>query len=266
MDSSSSPQIQKALAHFRKCVGTTPTHLTFAPGRINLIGEYTDFTGGYVLPMAIGPGVYAAAAPRVDGLVRLFSSQTGCDPAVFVVKAPGRYLSGGWTNYVRGVLAGLAEAGLDLPGFDAVIHADLPVGGGLSSSAALEVAVATLGESLTGVVLDPVKKALLCQKAEHQYAGTPCGIMDQFAVTFCRQNNFLLLDCGTLERELVPMGKGGTAILVINTMVRHALNDGAYRERRSDCEEAARLLGVGSLSRTTPAAVEAARGKLILLW
>lgn len=262
MNSKSVPTIQKILAHFRKCVGREASHVTYAPGRVNLIGEYTDFNGGYVLPMALGLGVYAAAAPRTDGVVRLWSSHTGCGQVEFAVRAPGRDSSGGWTNYVRGVLAGLTHAGLDLPGFDAVIHADLPVGGGLSSSAALEVAMATMGECLAGVYLDPVEKALLCQKAEHDYAGTPCGIMDQFAVTFAKRGHFLLIDCGSLKCELVHMRNDSAAIMVINTLVRHALNDGAYRARRADCEEAARHLGVANLSGATPAQVESARGVL----
>ena len=258
----SRPHGQEALAHFRQCVGKEATFLSYAPGRVNLIGEYTDFNGGYVLPMAISQGVYAAASPRTDGRVRLWSARDGCGQVEFPVAEPGRDPGGGWTNYVRGVLAGLNAAGVTLPGFDGLVYADLPAGGGLSSSAALETAVATLGEALAGVVLDPVQKALLCQKAEHEYAGTPCGIMDQFAVTFAKRGHFLLIDCASLERTLVPMPDDHVAILVINTMVRHSLNDGAYRARRADCEEGARLMGASMLREVNVAQVEEARESL----
>ena len=150
----------------------------------------------------------------------------------------------------------MQEEGLTLPGFDAIIDASLPAGGGLSSSAALEVATATLVEALAGVTLDPVRKALICQRAEHDFAGTPCGIMDQFAVIFCKRGHLLLLDCQSHERRLVPMRAAGAALLVINTMVKHELTDGGYASRRADCHEAARVLGVKELRDATPHLVE----------
>jgi galactokinase len=167
-----------------------------------------------------------------------------------------------WSLYCRGVLAGLQERGLATTGFDALIAGNLPAGGGLSSSAALEVATATLGEALAQEALDPLEKALLCQTAEHTFAGVPCGIMDQFAVIFSREGHLLLLDCRSRTRELVPLAGDEVAILVINSMVRHELTGGEYAARRQQCHEAARLLGVGSLRDVTAEQVLAAEGTL----
>lgn len=255
------PAAEKALAIFREQSGRDATHLVFAPGRVNLIGEHTDYNGGFVLPMAIETGLYVAARPREDSKVTVWSG--GFDEALELDLAePIEKGRPAWGNYVRGVLAGLKNAGFALPGFDAAIHADLPAGGGLSSSAALEGAFATLGESLCGCTLDPVQKALLCQKAEHEFAGTPCGIMDQFAVVFGKVGNFLLIDCRSQERTLVPMCDDSVSVLVINTMVKHQLTDGGYANRRAACFEAAAALGVTHLRDATLDMVTQARGEL----
>lgn len=246
-------------AFFRERVGGEASHLVYAPGRVNLIGEHTDYNGGFVLPMAIGLGIYVAARARTDRRVRMWSAQRPVEPVEFEVSGAMQPGEPAWSNYVRGVIAGLLAAGAEVPGFDAVVHATLPGGGGLSSSAALEVAVATLGELLAGVTLDPERRALLCQKAEHEFAGTPCGIMDQFAVVFGKRGHLLLIDCQSRERTLVPMRGDDVSLLVINTMVKHELNDGGYKSRRDDCHEAARLLGVGELRDATPQRVDGAR-------
>ncbi|MCE9610629.1 MAG: galactokinase [Chthoniobacter sp.] len=247
---------------FHERTGGAASHVVYAPGRVNLIGEHTDYTGGFVLPMAIEPGLYLAARVRADRRVRVWSALRPEEPAEFAVDAPVPPGKPAWSNYVRGVIAGLQAAGASVPGFDAVVHATLPGGGGLSSSAALEVATATLGELLAGITLDPEQKALLCQKAEHEFAGTPCGIMDQFAVVFGKRGHLLLLDCQSRVRTLVPMRGDDVALLVINTMVRHELNDGGYRARRDDCLEAARLLGVRELRDATATSVDEARALL----
>ncbi len=251
-----------ALAFFRETVGEEASHLVYAPGRVNLIGEHTDYNGGFVLPMAIELGIYIAAKPRNDQRIRVWSAEMPEQPAEFIADASVKPGEPSWSNYVRGVVGGLCTAGMPLPGFDACIYANLPPGGGLSSSAALEVSTATLGESLSGMKLDPLKKALLCQRAEHVYAGTPCGIMDQFAVTFAQEGNLLLIDCQSMAREQVPMAGTDTTILIINTMVRHELTDGGYASRRDDCHEAARLLGVKELRDVTPERVDEARDLL----
>ena len=252
---------RRALEEFQKVADAAASHLVFAPGRVNLIGEYTDFNGGFVLPLAIELGIYIAARKRNDRRIRMWSTQFAGPPAEFdLTKKIVR--TGDWSNYVRGVAAGFLKAGHELPGFDAVIHASLPTGGGLSSSAALEVATATLGEALTGVTLDPVEKALLCQKAEHEFAGTPCGIMDQFAVIFGKAGHLLLIDCRSLVHENVPMRGGDASLLVINTMVKHELTDGGYASRRDDCFAAAELLGVKQLRDVTSQKVDQARSLL----
>ncbi len=259
-DANSSPVpdgSHEALALFQRRYGAAATHLVYAPGRVNLIGEHTDYNGGFVLPMAIELGIYIAARQRADRQVEISSGQMGGEPARFDTAQPVTRGEPVWSNYVRGVTAGFQEAGVAFPGFDAEIFATLPSGGGLSSSAALEVATATLLETLSGVTMDPLKKALLCQRAEHDFAGTPCGIMDQFAVTFGQSGSLLLIDCHSMERRLVPMNGQDVAILVINTMVKHELTDGGYASRRNDCHEAARLLGVAELREATPQQVAA---------
>jgi galactokinase len=206
----------------------------YAPGRVNLIGEHTDYNGGFVLPFAIERGIFVAARTRTDNQVRLWSSEQENEPASFDLSMPLQAGVPAWSNYVRGVIAGLQEERVHLSGFEAVIHASLPAGGGLSSSAALEVATATLGEFLGGVTIDPLKKALLCQKAEHVFAGTPCGVMDQFAVVFGKRGHLLLIDCRSLDRELVAMREGEVSLLIINTKVKHSLSHGGYKTRRDD--------------------------------
>jgi len=257
-----SEHARAALAAFCAQTGVDATHLVFAPGRVNLIGEHTDYNGGFVLPMAIEPGIYLAARPRADRVVRIWSTQFPEAPAEFAIDVALEPGEPSWSNYVRGVIAGLQAADARVPGFDAVVHATLPGGGGLSSSAALEVAAATLGELLAGVTLDPERKALLCQHAEHAFAHTPCGIMDQFAVVFGKRGHLLLIDCQSRERTLVPMRSDDVALLVVNTMVRHALSDGGYKSRRDDCHESARLLGVRELRDATPEVVQAAQALL----
>ena len=236
--------------------------MVFAPGRVNLIGEHTDYNGGFVLPMAIDRGIFLAARAGDDRQVRLWSAQFPDEPAAFPLNAQLQPGQPAWSNYARGVIAGALAAGADLPGFDAVVYSSLPVGGGVSSSAALEVSTATLCEVLGGLTLEPVQKALLCQKAEHDFAGTPCGIMDQFAVVMGRAGHLLLIDCQSQSTRGVPMPGGDTAILVINTMVKHALNDGGYKSRRDDCYEAAGMMGVGSLRGATAEMLESARGTM----
>ncbi len=253
----STPWLEAAAA-FRLSYGEDAGEVVYAPGRVNLIGEHTDYNGGYVLPMAIDRGIFLAARRREDGRVRIRSAQFPGEEAGLDLAAGVAAGEPAWSNYVRGVLAGFLARGNGLPGFDAMIYATLPVGGGVSSSAALEVAAATLCEQLSGRRLAPVAKALLCQEAEHAFAGTPCGIMDQFVVVLGRAGYLLLIDCQSQEARQVAMPGDEVAVLVINTMVKHALNDGSYRQRREDCAEAARLLGVAQLRGATPEQVAAA--------
>jgi len=254
--------LERSRDFFHDLTGRQATHVVYAPGRVNLIGEHTDYNGGFVLPMAIELGIYVAAAPRDDAKARIWSAQFGAEIVEIDLSSHIRRGGPSWSNYVRGVLAGLQSANAGIPGFDAAIFATLPAGGGLSSSAALEAAFATLGESLSGVTLDPVKKALICQKAEHVFAGTPCGIMDQFAVIFCQKDHLLLIDCQSQETRLVPMRDENVSVLVVNTMVRHELNDGGYADRRNTCLGAAELLGVRELRDVAPERLQNARAAM----
>ena len=221
----------------------------FAPGRVNLIGEHTDYNDGFVLPIAIERGVRMEVSPRNDRIAVL---RTALAPDAVRLDlreplSPGRR---DWARYPAGVLAGYLDRGFAVPGVAADISADLPVGGGLSSSAALEVALATAIEALCGRALPPQEKALLCQEAEHRFAGVPCGIMDQFAVTFGRRGHALLLDCRSREIRHVPCGD--VAVLVADSGVKHSLADGEYARRRAECREAAQMLGIGSLRDIDP--------------
>ncbi|MBU6308489.1 MAG: galactokinase [Planctomycetes bacterium] len=222
-----------------------------SPGRVNLIGEHTDYNDGFVLPMAIERGLRIAVRQRVSRTAVVSSDRGG--PAV-EIDLDGPLAAGrtGWGRYVEGVVAGYRRLGWEIPGFEAAITADLPAGGGLSSSAALEVGIATVVEALCGRGLPTAEKALLCQRAEHEFAGVPCGIMDQFAVAFGRAGHALLLDCRSRTIRPVPLAEE-VSILVIDSGVKHALADGGYAARRRDCEAAAQLLGRPALRDVSPA-------------
>jgi galactokinase len=167
-----------------------------------------------------------------------------------------------WSNYIRGVLAGFQQRGVKIPALDVAFMSTVPLGGGLSSSAALEVCTATLMEAATGKKIDPIEKALLAQTAEHEFAGVPCGIMDQFISALGREGHLLLLDCRTRQTELVPMSDPSVALLVVNTNVKHELGSGEYAKRRAECEAAAKILGVKSLRDATADQLENAKGKM----
>jgi galactokinase len=251
-------------AEFKKAYGRPPRWIVAAPGRVNIIGEHTDYNDGFVLPMAIERyTVIAADRPAKDTKQIQLRSTHGGQPTTIDFAQPLKpFPKGNWANYPAGVIAGFLARGQNPGGFDALIHSNVPLGGGLSSSAALEVATATLLEIITGKKLDPVEKALLCQKAEHDYAGMPCGIMDQFISVMGRENHVLLLDCRSRKPELVPMTDASVAVLIINTNVKHELTGSEYPARRKQCETAAKILGVPSLRDATPEALELAKGRM----
>ena len=246
---------------FTKCFGHAPRWVVAAPGRVNLIGEHTDYNDGFVLPMAIERHIVIAADTNTKHNVTLHSVTTG-ETASFGLRP--RVVRGepGWSNYVRGVIAGFQKPGQKVPGFDAVIESSLPYGGGLASSAALEVATATLIEAITGQVLDPIDKALLCQRAEHDFAGVPCGIMDQFTSILAQENHALLLDCRSRTTTPVPMTNPEVTVLIVNTNIRHKLAESEYAKRRSQCEAAARALKVAALRDATPETLSAAQKQM----
>jgi galactokinase len=244
--------------------GRQPRWIAAAPGRVNIIGEHTDYNGGFVLPMAIERYTVIAADRPVRDTNQIQFDSTFCNkPATLDLARPLKpFPKGSWVNYPAGVVAGFLARGLNPGSFDAVIHSTVPLGAGLSSSAALEVATATLLETITDRKLDPVEKALLCQKAEHDYAGMPCGIMDQFMSVMGRENHVLLLDCRSLKPELVPMTDPSVAVLIVNTNVKHELTYSEYSKRRKQCETAAKILGVPSLRDATPDALKFAKTKM----
>jgi galactokinase len=254
----------RTIQEFVKLYGRQPRWIVAAPGRVNLIGEHTDYNDGFVLPMAIERyTVIAADRPSQEtNQIRLHSTLGDKSATIDLTKPLKPFPKGAWANYPAGVIAGFLARGLNPGGFDALIHSTVPLGGGLSSSAALEVATATLLEVITGKKLDLVEKALLCQKAEHEYAGMPCGIMDQFISVLGRENQVLLLDCRSRKPELVPMTDASVAVLIINTNVKHELTGSEYPTRRKQCETAAKILGVPSLRDATPEALEFAKGKM----
>ncbi len=258
MDDSPDSRIARA---FARIFNSDPQWVASAPGRVNLIGEHTDYNDGFVLPMAIEHRTAIAASLTNDEIVTLHSLTTG-DVATFEINDELKSGVPDWSNYVRGVIAGFQKLKLRVKGFNAVIDSNVPLGSGLSSSAALEVATATLLEAMTGLSLGPVNKALLCQRAEHEFAGVPCGIMDQFISAMGRKNHLLLIDCRSQKGELVPFNDLTFEMLIINTNVRHSLADGEYGKRRAQCEAAARALNVSALRDVTVSDLEAARSKL----
>lgn len=248
---------------FSQVYGRAPRWIVAAPGRVNVIGEHTDYNDGFVLPMAIERYAVMAADRSTDGgSVIQIRDASVAEPAVIDVSVPLKPGAPKWGNYPRGVIAGLLAKGINPGGLDVLLHSTVPLGGGLSSSAALEVCTATLGEAVTGKKLDPVEKALLCQKAEHEFAGVPCGIMDQFISVMGRENHLLLLDCRSRKTELVPVNDPSVQLLIANSNVKHELANGEYAKRRAQCEAAAKILGVPSLRDASADALENAKGKM----
>ena len=260
-------QQRQADAVFRELFGRPPAVAAAAPGRVNLIGEHVDYCDGFVLPMAIERETVIVAAPRpeVGGEPVARVHSTALQETVELPLASGAGSSAGipgWSRYLAGVIAGFLDRGATIPAFDAVVDSTVPIGGGLSSSASLEVAMATLVAALAGHAIGPLEVALLCQRAEHEFAGVPCGVMDQCASILCIRDHLLLLDCRSLAVVQVPFQRPDLLVLVTNSNVRHALNDGGYAARRADCQRAAAILGVPSLREATLAEVEASRDAL----
>jgi len=251
-----------AAAAFQQTHGRPPVWVAAAPGRVNVIGEHTDYNDGFVLPMAIERYTTIAAAPNQTNLIRLRSSSGSGEAVIDLIQPLKPGPKGHWANYPTGVVARFLARGLKPAGFDAMIHTTVPLGGGLSSSAALEVATATLLEAITGHRLDPVEKALLCQRAEHEYAGMPCGIMDQFISALGRKDHLLLLDCRSHATRLVPMSDPAVSVLIINSNVKHELTGSEYPTRRKQCEAAAAALGVKSLRDATADRLEEMCGQM----
>jgi len=254
----------RAAEQFANKFGRGPRWIVAAPGRVNIIGEHVDYNDGLVLPMAIERYTVMAADRPTKDTKQIHLLSTGYhQPAVIALTQPLKpFPKGTWTNYPAGVVAGFLARGINPGGLDVLLHSTVPLGCGLSSSAALEVCTATLIETVTGKKIDPVEKALLCQKAENEFAGVPCGIMDQFISVLGRENHLLLLDCRSRRTELVPMNDPSVTVLIVNTNVKHDLGGSEYSVRRKQCETAAKILGVSSLRDATPNSLEQAWGRM----
>ncbi|MBQ5399416.1 MAG: galactokinase [Ruminococcus sp.] len=239
--------IEKA---FEKLYNKPPEVSGFAPGRVNLIGEHTDYNGGRVFPCAIDLGIFCAASRREDGVFRFFSKNF---ESAGIVEYPLSDLSlkNCWADYPIGVIRAFSAFGYPIPlGADFYFSGDLPDGAGLSSSAALEVAAGTALKELFSIPVTPQEIALIGQFAENRFIGVSCGIMDQFASAMGRSGHAVLLNADTLEYEYAPLG--GAALVIVNSGVKHSLASSAYNERRRECEAAANAIGVRALCSLTP--------------
>lgn len=217
-----------------------PARVFSAPGRVNLIGEHTDYNDGFVLPMALDRRTYVAAAARADGVIRCRS--TGYAEEVRFALSPESEPARDWANVIRGVATCLLREEYRLTGADLLIESEVPIGAGLSSSAALEVATGLALLRLADEPVDPVDLALVSQRAEQQFAGTNCGIMDQYIAALGVEGHALLIDCRSLEYRAVPLDLSETRVVICNSMVQHELASGEYNQRRAECEEGVRRL------------------------
>jgi len=225
---------------FAEIFGEEPAAVVRAPGRVNLIGEHTDYNDGHVLPVAIDRSVLVAAAPRDDQQVVIHALDFD-ESVEFSLDDIRPDQAQTWSNYQRGVAYFLEERGFELPGLNAVVVGDVPIGSGLSSSAAVEVSMAYTWQVLADFKLSRVELALLCQRAENEFVGMNCGIMDQFVSALGQRDHALLIDCRSLDYQPVPLPPGA-AVVVADTMKRRGLVDSEYNTRRQECEEGVRIL------------------------
>jgi galactokinase len=250
--------------HFRQQFNAEP-QISYAPGRVNLIGEHTDYNDGFVLPVAIELVTRVAFAPRSDAQLVLRSTQFE-QGFQFDLTNPPRTRLGMWCDYVLGVALVLDEQGYRLRGANLLVDGEIPLGAGLSSSAAVEVSAALAFLALIDRKLDAREIAKLCHRAENTFVGARVGIMDQFVSCLGKPGHALLLDCRSLEFHLVPMG-GHVKLVICNTMVKHELSGGEYNRRREECDEGVRILsglypGIRALRDVSLDQLEAARGSL----
>ncbi|NUQ53054.1 MAG: galactokinase [Phycisphaerales bacterium] len=263
------PPLERAMAAFRARFARDPRRIAAAPGRVNLIGEHTDYNDGFVLPIAIDrrtvvcidwspdstSHIHAADLNASVDLPALNSLRPDASINIKVDADAARIRTGSWVSYAAGVLANLAAIvpPLAARGVDLTIASSVPLGSGLSSSASLEVGVATAAAALAGASITPRDLAALCRDAEHRFAGVPCGIMDQYIAAMGRHDHALLIDCRTQAAELVAMpGADRAEVVVMDSRVKHALASGQYAERRETCRAACRVMGIDSLRDASP--------------
>jgi galactokinase len=231
---------------FERVFGHAPTVVASAPGRVNLIGEHTDYNGGFVLPMAIPQRTWVALSPLHDDHVRALSLSLGDSSPVRAYRLGHEHRSERWIDYVQGCTQALRQDGYALKGFNLAVASDVPLGSGLSSSAALEVSLMRGLRALFSLALDDVRLAQLGQRAENDFVGAPVGVMDQMAASLANEHTALFLDTRTLRHETVAL-PSAAALVVINSGVAHKHASGDYRTRRAECERAAAQLGVEQL-------------------
>lgn len=229
----------QVIQRFRARFSRAPSRVVRAPGRVNLLGEHTDYNEGFVLPVAVDRAAWVAAAPLPGRTAHLVALDMGDEATFPLDRIPPP--QGNWADYPRGVAWALGERFGPLSGMEAVLTSDVPVGAGLSSSAAVEVAFAWTWKTLSGLAVERTELALLCQRAENEYVGVRCGIMDQMASVWGQEGHAILLDCRTLEVEPVPLPPG-VAIVVADTLVRRELAASEYNRRRQECEETVQIL------------------------
>jgi galactokinase len=236
--------LEQVAAAYASRFGQPPRHIVRAPGRVNLIGEHTDYNDGFVLPMAIDRATWIALGPRADCRVRLHSLDYSETAAFDLGRLHKCRVS--WVEYPKGVAWALQDSGLALRGWDGVAKCDVPMSAGLSSSAAFELATARAFASVSGFEWDALRMALLCQKAENQWVGMNCGVMDQMISAFGKAGHAALIDCRDLSAEAVPL-PAGIVVVVMDTSTRRGLVDSAYNERRAQCEAAAGVFDAPAL-------------------
>lgn len=242
--------VDNAVAAYTRRFGQAPKAAAFAPGRVEIMGNHTDYNGGFVLPAALDKGTVVAGSLTGDDTITLHAADFRRD-ASFSAKDLKADPQNSWASYVLGVVQQLQQDGVPVRGFQAIIHSDVPGGAGLSSSAALEVATALFLQQLFPYDRDPMQIARLCQKAENEFVGVQCGILDQFSSVFGVQDGLLFLDCLTLEHSTVKMGRDDIAVVICDSAVKHALTGGDYNTRRAECMAAAAHFGKNLLREVT---------------
>lgn len=230
---------QKTEADFSKRFDGKPT-IVRSPGRVNIIGEHTDYNNGFVLPAAIDKCIYVAVTPREDEEIHLYSGEFDASfHTTLQTMKPAKEI---WPNYILGVADQLKKRNYAIRGFNLAIDGDVPIGSGLSSSAAVECATAFALNSIFALNIDKMDLAFIAQKAEHEFAGVMCGIMDQFASVFGKKDHVIRLDCRSMEYEYVPLKLEGYKIVLLNTNVKHSLASSEYNTRRQQCERGVELV------------------------
>jgi galactokinase len=232
--------LDNLIDQFRQTYGKSP-RIFSAPGRVNLIGEHTDYNDGFVLPIAIDRRTYLAAAPNDSDFVKVKSLDLH-ETSGFALREPEVLSHPKWLAYIAGVAFELQKRGTKISGADLMVSSDVPIGAGLSSSAALEISAAAAFLALCNESLDVTGLALTAQKAEHTYVGTRCGIMDQLTVSAAQKSHALLIDCRSLEVKPIDLNLPGTTVVICNTNVKHELASSAYNQRRRECEDSVRIL------------------------